>query len=92
MRNSKTTLKIGYENMVSSHRILAIVNPNSAPIKRMIKQAKERMMLIDATGGKPTRSAIIADTGHVILSSISPAKLERRMNGRGTGEVPITSL
>jgi len=79
MAEPMNILKIGFENVVSSNRIVVIVNPNSAPVKRMIKRAKEGGKLIDATGGKPTRSAIVMDSEHVILSSISPGKLGERM-------------
>jgi regulator of extracellular matrix RemA (YlzA/DUF370 family) len=79
MRELKNALKIGFENVVASNRIIAIVNPNSAPIKRMIKGAREQGKLIDATGGKPTRSVIVVDSGHVVLSSVSTGKLSARM-------------
>lgn len=71
---------VGFENRVISRRIVAIVNPNSAPIKRMITGAKENNMLIDATSGKPTRSAIITDSGYIVLSSISPRNMSARLD------------
>lgn len=73
-------VNIGFENRVISKRVIAIVNPNSAPIKRMIKESKENNLLIDATSGKPTRSVIITDSKHIILSSISPRKLSSRID------------
>jgi len=79
MTEPMNILKIGFENFVTLKRIVAIVNPSSAPVKRMIKQAREAGKLIDATSGKPTRSAILADSEHIILSSISPGKLGERM-------------
>jgi regulator of extracellular matrix RemA (YlzA/DUF370 family) len=72
-------LNIGLENWIIAGRIVAIVNANSAPIRRMIKQAREGNVLIDGTSGKPTRSAIVADSKHVILSSISPRNLSARL-------------
>ena len=78
-RKRDKSLNVGLENWIMAGRILAIVNANSAPIKRMIKQAREGNVLIDATSGKPTRSVIIADSKHVILSSISPRNLSARM-------------
>ena len=72
-------MNVGFENRVITERVIAIVNTNSAPIKRMIKIAKERNLLVDATSGKPTRSAIVMDSRHVILSSISPRKMSGRM-------------
>jgi regulator of extracellular matrix RemA (YlzA/DUF370 family) len=72
-------VNIGFENRVISNRIVAIVNPNSAPMKRMINEAKEDNLLIDATGGRPKRSVIITDSGHAVLSSITTRKLSARI-------------
>ena len=77
-KSSGKPVNIGFENRVISSRIVAIVNPNSAPIKRVITEAKEDHLLIDATGGKPKRSVIITDSGHVILSSITARNLGAR--------------
>ena len=78
-RKGNKILNVGLENWIMAGRIVAIVNANSAPIKRMIRQAREGNALIDATSGKPTRSVIIADSKHIILSSISPRNLSARM-------------
>lgn len=80
MKPASKSANVGFENRVISRRIVAIVNPNSAPIKRMITAAKENNMLIDATSGKPTRSAIITDSGYIVLSSISPRNLSARLD------------
>lgn len=77
--NGQKIINIGFENRVFSNRIIAIVNPNSAPIKRLIDGAKENDLLVDATGGKPKRSAIITDSRHVILSMIAPRNLSKRV-------------
>ena len=69
--------------MVNSARIIAIVSPESAPIKRMISDAKENGMLIDATHGRKTRAVVIADSDHVILSYLQPEKLGERMGEAG---------
>jgi len=71
-------INIGFGNMVSSSRILTIVSPESAPIKRMIQEARDRSMLIDATYGRRTRAVIIMDTDHVILSAILPETIAGR--------------
>ena len=63
-------VNIGFGNIVSERRIIAIVSPDSSPIKRMIQEARERGMLIDATCGRRTRSVIITDSDHVILSAV----------------------
>ena len=65
-------INIGYGNMVSAGRVVAIVSPESAPIKRMIQDARDAGSLIDATYGRRTRAVIIADSGHIILSAIQP--------------------
>ncbi|KUO95591.1 DUF370 domain-containing protein [Ferroacidibacillus organovorans] len=71
-------IDLGYGSYVASSRILAIVNPESAPIKRLIQDAREQMKLIDATFGKKTRAVIMADSGHVILAAIEPEAVTAR--------------
>ncbi len=75
-------INIGFGNMVSSARLLAIVSPDSAPIRRVIQEAKDRGMLIDASFGRRTRSVVIMDTDHVILSAIQPEVLAGRAGSR----------
>ena len=75
-------INIGFGNMVSSARLLAIVSPDSAPIKRVIQEAKDRGKLIDASFGRRTRSVVIMDTDHVILSAIQPEVLAGRAGSR----------
>ena len=75
-------INIGFGNMISSDRLIAIVSPESAPIKRVIQEAKDRGMLIDATYGRRTRAVIIMDTDHVILSAIQPETIAGRLNDR----------
>lgn len=75
-------LNIGYGNMVSADRILAIVSPDSAPIKRMIQESRDQGRLIDATYGRKTRAVLIADTDHVILSALPPETISGRLEGR----------
>ena len=71
---------IGFGNMVSSSRLVAIVSPESAPIKRIIQDAKERGMLIDATHGRRTRAVIITDSGHIILTYLQSETVANRIN------------
>ena len=66
---------IGFGSMVAAQRVLAIVEPDSAPIKRVVQEAKERGMRIDASYGRKTRSVILMDTDHVILSALTPQAL-----------------
>jgi regulator of extracellular matrix RemA (YlzA/DUF370 family) len=75
-------INIGFGNMVSSSRLVAIVGPESAPIKRIISDARDKGQLIDATYGRRTRAVIIADSGHVILSAIQPETVAARLAGR----------
>lgn len=72
-------VNIGFGNMVSSSRLVAIVSPESAPIKRAVQEAKDNGRLIDATYGRRTRAVIITDSDHVILSAIQPETVANRM-------------
>lgn len=75
-------INIGFGNMVSANRLVAIVSPESAPIKRIIQDAKERGTLIDATYGRRTRAVIVTDSNHVILSAVQPETVANRLNDR----------
>jgi len=72
-------INIGFGNMISADRMLAVVSPDSAPIKRLIQESRERGMLIDATYGRKTAAVFIMDSDHVILSAIGLEKLAGRM-------------
>ena len=72
-------VNIGFGNMVSANRMIAIVNPESAPIKRIIQDAKERGALIDATHGRRTRAVIITDSDHIILTYLQSETVANRM-------------
>ncbi len=71
-------INIGFGSMVAATRVLAIVAPDSAPIKRVIQEARDRTMLIDASYGRKTKAVILMDTDHVILSAITPEQLYAR--------------
>ncbi len=75
-------INIGFGNIVSASRIISIVSPESAPIKRVVSEARERGLLIDATYGRRTRAVIIADSGHVILSAVQPETVKHRLQAR----------
>lgn len=75
-------INIGFGNMVSANRIVAIVSPESAPIKRIIQDSRDRGSLIDATYGRRTRAVIITDSDHVVLSAVQPETIANRLNGR----------
>lgn len=79
-------LNIGFGNMVSTDRLVAIVSPDSAPIKRMIQEGRDRGVLIDATYGRKTRSVVIMDSDHIVLSAIQPDTVAARLNGKEVGE------
>ena len=74
-------INIGFGNMVSTNRLVAIVSPDSAPIKRIIQEARDRGMCIDATYGRRTRAVIVTDSDHVILSAIQPETIAARLGG-----------
>ena len=71
-------INIGFGNMVCANRLVAIVSPESAPIKRIIQDARDRGTLVDATYGRRTRAVIITDSDHVILSAIAPEAIAKR--------------
>ncbi|MBR4109379.1 MAG: DUF370 domain-containing protein [Oscillospiraceae bacterium] len=73
-------INIGFGSVIAAGRILAIVEPDSAPIKRIVQEAKERGMLVDASYGRKTQSVILMDTDHVILSALTPDALTARWN------------
>lgn len=75
-------VNIGFGNMVSADRVLTVVSPESAPIKRLVQEARERAMLIDASYGRKTRAVLVMDTDHVILSAITPEQVAKRLTDR----------
>ena len=79
-------INIGFGSMLSAGRVLAILSPDSAPIKRVIQEAKDRGMLIDASYGRKTQSVVLMDTDHVILSAVSPETLTDRWQGKEAEE------
>lgn len=75
-------INIGFGNMISSGRLVAIVSPESAPIKRIITEARDKGRLIDATYGRKTRAVIVMDSSHVILSALQPETVAGRVAGQ----------
>jgi extracellular matrix regulatory protein A len=75
-------INIGFGNIVSANRIISIVSPESAPIKRIIQDARDRGSLIDATYGRRTRAVIVMDSDHVILSAVQPETVAARLNDK----------
>lgn len=74
-------INVGFGNMISANRAVAVVSPDSAPIKRLIHEAEDRGMLVNATYGRRTRSVVVMDSKHIILSAILPDKLATRLDG-----------
>ncbi len=81
-------VNIGFGNIVSANRIVAIVSPESAPIKRIISEARERGTLIDATYGRRTRAVVITDSDHVVLSAVQPETVAHRLTAREANAAP----
>lgn len=73
-------INIGFGNIVSANRIIAIVSPDSAPIKRLIQESRDKGILIDATYGRRTRAVIITDSEHIILTAVQPETIANRLN------------
>lgn len=83
-------VNVGFGNTVSAGRIISIINSEAAPIKRMIQEAKDEKMAIDATCGRRTRAVIVMDSGHIVLSSLQPetvvARLDKDVNSKEESE------
>lgn len=80
-------INIGFGNMVSANRLIAIVSPESAPIKRIVQEARDKGSLIDATYGRRTRAVIIMDSDHVILSAVQPETVANRLSDDVADEI-----
>ena len=72
-------INIGFGNVVAANRIIAIISPESAPIKRIIQEARDKGLLIDATYGRRTRAVVVTDSGHIILSAVQPETVANRL-------------
>lgn len=79
-------INIGFGNLISAERTVSIVSPDSAPIKRMIQDQRDKGMLIDASFGRSTKSVILTDSGHVILSALAPDVLAQRFSDKNEEE------
>ena len=80
-------INVGFGNIVSASRIIAIVSPESAPIKRLVQEAKDRGRAIDATCGRKTRAVLIMDSDHVVLSAVQPETVAGRFDGDITKDI-----
>lgn len=74
-------INIGFGNLVSPQRLIAVVSPESAPIKRMVQEARDRGTLIDATYGRRTRAVLVMDNDHLVLSALQPETVANRLSG-----------
>lgn len=74
-------INIGHGNMIAAARVVAVVSPESSPIKRLVQDAKEDGRAVDVTAGRKTRAVLVADTGHVILCPLQPETITARLNG-----------
>jgi len=81
-------ISIGHGNILAANRIVAIISPDSAPVKRIVQESRERGTLIDATYGRRTRAVVITDSGHVVLSAVQPETLAHRYVTREAGDEP----
>ena len=75
-------INIGFGNIVAANRIIAIVSPESAPIKRIVQEARERGKLVDATYGRRTRAVVLTDSDHIILCAVQPETVAHRLSGK----------
>ncbi len=75
-------INIGFGNMVANNRIISVISPESAPIKRLIQENRDKGLLIDATYGRKTRAVIITDSRHIILAAVQPETIANRLNSK----------
>ena len=78
-------INVGFGNMILDERVIALVSPESAPAKRTVAEAKEKGRIIDCTSGRRTKSVIITDSDHVIISALAPETVANRLNGNDDG-------
>lgn len=74
-------INIGFGNMVAANRVIAVVSPDSSPIKRVIRESEDKGMLVNATYGRRTRAVIVMDSEHIVLSAIMPETISKRLEG-----------
>lgn len=79
-------VNIGFGSLISAERLIAVVSPDSAPVKRLVKEARERGMLIDASYGRSTRAVLVMDSDHVVLSALTPETVASRAAGQPEGK------
>ena len=77
-------INIGFGNMIAAERIVAVVSPDSAPVKRLVQEARDLKKIVDATQGRRTRAVIVTDSGHIVLSAIQPETVAGRSGSRDT--------
>ena len=77
-------INIGFGNMLAAERIVAVVSPDSAPVKRLVQEARDAHRIVDATQGRRTRAVVVTDSDHVVLSAIQPETVAGRVSGRDT--------
>ena len=77
-------INIGFGNMIAAERIVAVVSPDSAPVKRLVQEARDLKKIVDATQGRRTRAVIVTDSGHIVLSAIQPETVAGRSGNRDT--------
>lgn len=76
----KRLINVGYGNIASAEKIVAIIGPDAAPVKRLVQSAKDQGLIVDATCGRKTRAVIIMDSGHIVLSALLPETIAARVN------------
>lgn len=82
------SLNVGLGNYIAANRVIAIVSPESAPVKRMVQEAKDKGLAIDSTFGRRTRAVIVMDSGQLVLSPIQPTTIIERNSGKSKGRIP----
>ena len=84
IKRAMRLINIGFGNMIAAERIVAVVSPDSAPVKRLVQEARDLKKIVDATQGRRTRAVIVTDSGHIVLSAIQPETVAGRSGNRDT--------
>ena len=92
MSNLNRLINIGFGNIVNVERIVGIISPEAAPVKRMVQSAKDNGLAVDATCGRRTRAVIVMDSGHLMLSALLPETIAGRVNLKGDSEISTQVL
>ena len=92
MQSATELVHVGFGNVVSVNRIIAIISPGSAPAKRLIQEAKTQSVVMDLTSGRRTKAVVVMDSGHIVLAAITPETIAGRLGTRRRSDLRVVNL